>query len=115
MKLEQRVRGATLVLVVEGNVACIRQSDLMERFTAPFVDGLKNVVLDFGAVEYIDSTAIGALVNLRSAVAARGGELVFAAVPPAVRNIFSIIRFNTLFRFFEDDEAALGELEGAPR
>lgn len=105
--------GETLVLTLEGNVACIRQSDLMDRFTEPFVEGLRNLILDMQGVEYIDSTAIGALVTLRSAVMARQGELVFAAVPSSVRNIFSIIRFNTLFRFFDGAEAALKALEGA--
>jgi len=66
--------------------------------------------LDFGGVAYIDSTAIGVLVSLRSMAIERGGEVVFSALQPSVRNIFSIVRFDRIFRFFGTVDEALKAL-----
>jgi anti-anti-sigma factor len=73
-----------------------------EKITA----GYKKVIIDLTAVEFIDSTFLGVIVNTLKKVAKMGGDLKLVGFKPSVRSMFELTR---LFRVFE----SYGELQDA--
>lgn len=107
MEVRTRQAGDVLVVELSGELAGVRKEDLLAGIAAGFGPACRSIVLDLSAVAYMDSMAIGALVEVRSNAVARGGEVAFAALQPAVRQIFTIIRFDRIFRIFDEVDAAV--------
>lgn len=87
--------------------------------TQAFVDAVKaqrqrTIVLDFTWTEAIDSTALGAIVQLFKLLRAERRELRLAAVSDAVRRVFAITRLDRVFDIFDTTEDAIGT-PAAPR
>jgi anti-sigma B factor antagonist len=68
--------------------------------------GARCVVLDLSSTQSMDSTALGALVQILKALRAEGGELRLAAVGDAVSRVLSITRLDQVFSIFRTLEAA---------
>lgn len=69
-----------------------------------------NLVLDLSAMDYISSA--GLRVLLKAAKQAQTGKqkLVLAGLQPAVKQVFEISGFSTLFAAFDTRDAALASL-----
>src|SRR5512132_4280640 len=72
--------------------------------------GQDHVVLDLGAVEYIASAGLRALMIAARQAKARGGRLVVAALQPLVKEVFGITRFALVVDVFPSVRDALGAL-----
>lgn len=68
--------------------------------------GARCVVLDLSRTQSMDSTALGALVQILKALRAEGGELRLAEVGDAVSRVLSITRLDQVFSIFRTLEAA---------
>ncbi len=55
------------------------------------------VVVDFRLAEYMDSSALGMLLLLRRRAEEGGARVRLVNVPPPIRRILDIARFETLF------------------
>jgi anti-sigma B factor antagonist len=53
-------------------------------------DGPRCVVVDLSAVQFIDSTGLGVLLNLLREVERQGGEMVVVSANPTVLRLFAI-------------------------
>ena len=56
----------------------------------------REVRLDFGAVEYVESGELGALVILHRRAREAGGRLALVGVHPPVASVFAITRLDTI-------------------
>ena len=72
-------------------------------------DGTARVLLDLGAVEFVDSTGLGAIVAVMKRLPADGVLVITAARQP-VRRLLQITGLDRLFRQFDSVEEALSEL-----
>jgi anti-sigma B factor antagonist len=70
--------------------------------------GHRRVVLDFERTQAMDSTALGALVQVYKALKAEGGELVLCNVGDAVRRVLTITRLDQILTLCADRSEALG-------
>ena len=73
------------------------------------------LVLDLGAVDYIASVGLRALVLASRQVRAQGGTIVVAALAPLVREIFEISKFTLVFPCFPTVADALADLAARPQ
>lgn len=55
------------------------------------------VVVDMGAVEFIDSTGLGVLVGALKRARLEGGDLALVNVQPLVMRIFTVTGLNKVF------------------
>jgi anti-sigma B factor antagonist len=60
------------------------------------VDGVSRVVIDLGAVQFIDSSGVGALLSLCKRVPT-GTIVQLTKVQPEVRAVFEILRLHRVF------------------
>ena len=61
------------------------------------IPGNKKIVLDLTAVEYIDSSGLGALVSVYMAAGRAHCELELANPKPRVRDLLKITKLSTIF------------------
>ena len=66
-----------------------------------------HLLLDLGAVNFMDSKAIGAMVSVRKAVAARGGHLGLCCLHPHVDKIIRVVTLGAVFDVFADRASGL--------
>lgn len=64
---------------------------------AELKDGAETVVVDFRETEYIDSCALGMLLNMRKSVGVGQKNFHLVNCRPEIRNILEIARFDKLF------------------
>ena len=69
--------------------------------------GLKRILLNLGAVNYIDSSGIGALVSALTTAKNQGGELKLLNVTKRVHDLLQITKLHTLFDVKNDEAAAV--------
>jgi anti-sigma B factor antagonist len=74
------------------------------------VPGTRHVVLDLGAVEYIASVGLRALVLAAREAKAKGTSLAVAGLQPVVKEIFDITRFGLVVDVFTSVPDALRAL-----
>ncbi len=65
------------------------------------------LVLRLGRVSYLDSSGVGALVDIAKRVSRYAGTLVLVAPNARVRGIFEITRLTRFFHIVDTDEEAL--------
>ena len=63
--------------------------------------------MNFSAVEFLSSAALGKLITLDKKVKARKGELRLSNIRPEIYEVFAITKLNKLFNIKDDEADAL--------
>jgi anti-sigma B factor antagonist len=109
--LIENLGGVTVVNFDTNNVLDSLQIQRMSEELCRLVDeqDRRQMVLDFTKVKMLSSQAIGMLLNLRKKSQAIKGEVVLCGIRPELQNIFKITQLDKLFKFRENEKAALAE------
>ena len=86
----------TPVVTLTGEVDISNVADFQRALAAAPVEDL--IVVDMSDVEFLDSTALAALVRFRNASVARGGSVTLVIGSPLVRRVFDITNFDRDFK-----------------
>jgi len=70
-------------------------------------DGRLRLLLDFSAVDFLSSAALGKLITLDKKVKAHGGTLKLSNIRPEIYEVFAITNLNRLFDIRKDEAEAL--------
>jgi anti-sigma B factor antagonist len=70
----------------------------------------RDLVLDFSAVRFMSSQALGVLLQLKKAIDAVHGHLILVALRPDLHKVFKITNLHKLFVFKDETDKALAEL-----
>ena len=73
---------------------------------------LGTVVLDFSAVDYINSTGIALIVSVLARARAERRKVVACGLSPHYREIFDITRLSDFIELFPDLDHAVSQLTG---
>ncbi len=69
--------------------------------------GAKNILLNLGDINYIDSSGIGELVSAFTTVRNGGGELKLLNLTKKVHDLLQITKLYTVFDIKDDEAAAI--------
>ena len=103
----------------DDNIPLMRLKGEIDLHTcAPFRDTLRelidqkryNIVIDLSEVPYLDSAALGVLVDAVRRVREFNGAIYLVAPTPFVRRAFDITRLIKIFRLCDTEEDALSEI-----
>jgi anti-sigma B factor antagonist len=110
LQIDRQDHPEGVVLTVSGELAFDSAPRLHQAVT-----GLPGpvVVLDLGAVSFLDSTALGVLLRLERETKARSGRLCFANPSPVVLRLFVQSGLLRSFKVFDTAEEALRECAGS--
>ena len=67
----------------------------------------EKLLLNFSAVDFLSSAALGKLITLDKKVKAHGGRLKLSNIRPEIFQVFAITRLNRLFEIKETEADAL--------
>jgi len=68
------------------------------------------IVINLAEVPYLDSAALGVLVDAVRRVREHEGGISLVSTTPFVRRAFEITRLVKIFQLYEDNEAALADI-----
>lgn len=85
----------------------------LELFQLADEDGRRCVLLNFDAVEFLSSAALGKLITMDKKMKAKGGSLVLSNIRPEIYEVFAITKLNEVFSIRDDESDALALFAGA--
>ena len=115
-KVFQIVRlASTLVVVPQGATMNFQYTDVHlesnELFRILDEPNIKNVLIDLGAVDYIDSIIISSLLRVLTKSRQLGGKGVFCCASDDVKEVLKCIQIGRLWPLFDTREEALAVVE----
>jgi anti-sigma B factor antagonist len=93
--------GDTAVLELSGDVSAAAESGLQDAYTQSGEAGV--LVLDFSAVDYINSTGIALIVGLLAEARKTGREVQAQGLAEHYREIFRITRLSDFMTILDDE------------
>jgi len=107
MEITTQIQGGTLIASVVStriDAACAVQ--FKDRMRAILEDAQGAIVLDLGAVDFVDSSGLGAIVAVMKLVDG-GRKMVLASLTPTVQRLFGLTRLDSVFEIRADIEQAI--------
>lgn len=98
------------VVALRGEVDIYTAPRFKESLLALLDDGVSDIVVDLGEVEFIDSTALGVLIGGVRRVNAAGGSMALVVGTRPVQRVLSITGLDKVFSIHPTREAALAAL-----
>ena len=101
-----RKKGAVSVLDVVGRLTSFEVGALRDAISQLLKEGRKNIVLNLGALDYLDSSGIGELALSYVSVVKKGGEMKVVGLSAKVEEVLKITQlFRVLPEFPSEKEA----------
>ena len=79
-----------------------------------FEGGAKHVILNMRDVPGIDSSGVAALASAHMTAVNRGGTLRLCNLPKKLKDVFAIMRLNTVFNSNETEAEAIASAQAPP-
>lgn len=98
--------GDFIVVHLPSRLDVANAKPLVEAVRSSIEQGNYFYVFDFGGTETIDSTALGAIIQLYKSVKSHDGDLRLCRVGDGVKRVLAITRIDRVFSLFDNiDEA----------
>jgi anti-sigma B factor antagonist len=108
LEVEAGKRGDTDVLTLRGEIDVYTAPRLRQAIIDLVEAGATRIVVDMGAVDFLDSTGLGVLVGGLKRVKVRDGELSIVTSQDKILKIFDITGLNKVFSIHDSLDAAVG-------
>ena len=108
MNIKETKKDKTTVLVVEGRIDSSTSAALEKKLiTLIETDGVKDIIIDFLAMDYISSAGLRVLLMAAKKAGKLGGKVVLAGLSANVKEVFDISGFSNIFSIFASQEEAI--------
>lgn len=108
LEIQHREREGIPILDLRGRItAGPEAAHLRERVAEQAAAGRKNVILNMGGVDYIDSTGLGALVVSATSLRKGGGNVKLLDLNKRNLELLVITKLATVFDLFTDEQDAV--------
>ncbi|MGQ9630424.1 MAG: STAS domain-containing protein [bacterium] len=107
MDIVEKNLGGITILEMSGRFDATASFDLSRNVSSLLEEGRRDIVLNMNGVDYINSAALGSLINLRKKVAARGGHLKLAKLQSWVERVFKETRLDRFFEVYDTEAEAI--------
>jgi anti-sigma B factor antagonist len=67
----------------------------------------RKLLLNFGNVEYLSSSALGKFIALDKKIKLLGGRLILCNIAPQIQEVFEITKLDRVFNIHKEEQAAL--------
>lgn len=111
MNIKETKKDKATVLVVEGRIDSGTSAELEKKLIAMIeADGVKDIALDFSAMEYISSAGLRVLLMAAKKAGKLGGKVVLSGLSANVKEVFDISGFSNIFNIYASQEEAVKAL-----
>jgi anti-sigma B factor antagonist len=101
--------GRTVIRVSEPRVDAHNSADLKDNILRALEAGERDLIVDLGAVDFIDSSGLGALLSGYKNANLRSSTFALAGLTPRVRSLFELTRLHRVFEIYDKLEEATVE------
>ena len=102
-----RKKGSVSILDVCGRLTSFEVSALREAISRLLKEGRKNMVLNLGALDYLDSSGIGELARGYVSVVKKGGAMKVVGLSAKAEEVLKITQLFRVFPEFPSEEEAV--------
>ena len=111
MAIRETIHGNAAVLKVSGKLMGGKETkEISEKVRNLLSDDIKNIIIDLGKVNWMNSTGLGTLIESRRLIAEKDGVLKLSAVTKKIKSLLIITQIISLFETYETAEKALESL-----
>ncbi len=107
----QSIRDVTVVQFEDIQIRDMNQVQQIASDLYELVDNQarRNLILDFGKVVMLSSSALGVLITLNKKTQSQKGKLVLVGIRDDIFRLFKLAKMHKLFTFCNSEDEALGE------
>lgn len=105
--LDDSERDGWRVVAVAGDLDVVAAPQVRSAVMRALADGVTDLILDLGRVEFIDSFGLGVLVGALKRVRGVDGRLVVVAAEPRVVNVMRVTGLDSVFELVATLDAAV--------
>ena len=102
-----RRKGAVSILDVAGRLTLFEVGALRDTLSRLLKEGRQDIVLNLGALDYLDSSGIGELARSYVSVVKKGGAIKVVGLSARVEEVLKITQLFRVFPEFPSEEEAL--------
>ncbi len=106
MEVTRTEINGTTVLALAGRLDGLTSHDVEQKIADVLVDGTERLVFDCSQVDYASSAGLRVFLATAKKLKTLGGRCAFAALTPALHEIFSISGFLDVFEIHDTVAAA---------
>jgi anti-sigma B factor antagonist len=108
MNIVTEKRGLRTVLSVkEGRLDAHNSGELKDRILKVLEEGGRNLIIDLGDVQFIDSSGLGALLSGYKNANLRSSAFALASLQPRVKSMFELTRLHRVFEIYPGLQEAM--------
>ena len=104
----RNANAAACILDIQGEVTGFAENALMDAYTQASTGGARAIILNFGGLEYMNSSGIGLLVTLLIRANRQKQRLMVYGLSDHYRQIFELTRLNEAIGIFGGELDASG-------
>jgi anti-sigma B factor antagonist len=107
LKLSTRTVDGILVVDCNGRIVFGEESAYLRDTVKKYLAEHKNLVINLGGVNYIDSGGLGTLVALYTTAHTNGGKIKLANLTQRVGDLLQVTKLLTVFETYDSEEKAV--------
>jgi anti-sigma B factor antagonist len=90
-----------------GEVTAFAENVVMDAYTEATTSGARSIILNFGGLDYMNSSGIGLLVTLLIRANRQGQRLLAVGLSDHYQHIFELTRLNEAIRIYPTEAEAI--------
>lgn len=105
MQLDEKMVGDIAIITVTGDITLNKGGDvvLRDKVRSLLQQGRTKLLLDLGAVSYVDSAGLGELVQAYATAKNKGGSLKLLRPAKRLKDLLTITKLVTVFDTYETE------------
>jgi anti-sigma B factor antagonist len=111
VQLSVRREPEAAVIYIHGEVTGFVEDDLMAAYNEASDSQARTIILNFGGLEYMNSTGIGLLVTLLIRAQRQQQRLLACGLSDHYKQIFDLTRLNEAIGIYDTEAEALAAVE----
>ena len=112
MTTSTRQVGSVTIVDISGRIVLGEESAALRELVCDLLGkGQKNILLNLGDVNYIDSSGLGNLVSSFTSARKQGGELKLLNLTNKVHDVMQITKLYTVFDIMNDEAESLSSFD----
>ncbi len=106
MKITTQTNGSEVFIQVEGRIDTTNYNEFESAVNEVLKEDVKQIYLDCSGLNYISSSGLRIFLTIQKKMMAAGGKLKLFGMQPAIREIFDISGFSSIFTIYTDKATA---------
>ncbi len=107
LKMSTRLVDGVTIVDCNGRIVFGDEAAALREFVKDLLNNHKQIVLNLGGVNYIDSGGLGTLVSLYTSARNAGGNIKLANLTQRVGDLLQVTKLLTVFDVYEGEDKAV--------